>query len=128
MLMGMRTFGQMLREGREKAGMEQSVLGRAAGLGPDMISRIEGGSRTPSLDAAVLLARAVGLNARDAVMRVISQRDPLAYVVLRRGPDPDMTDEITLDPVLTALYSLPNELQRPLTTLILRLARRLSGR
>lgn len=94
-----------------------------------MISRIEAGNRLPSLDGAVQLARAVGLDPRDALLRVIAVRDPIAFQVLRQPPrGPDMPAEVVLDPVLVALRSLPAELQQPLSTLILRFARRQSGR
>ena len=42
--------GQMIREARLKAGLNQTKLGELLGVGQNYISMLERGQRTPSLD------------------------------------------------------------------------------
>jgi hypothetical protein len=57
------SFGGLLQEAREAAGLSRADLGRLADLDPSYVYRIERGSRRPSRKAVVALARALGLYA-----------------------------------------------------------------
>lgn len=50
---GVQDFGAKLKTYREKAGMSQNALGRASGLSPATINRLESGERSPSNRALV---------------------------------------------------------------------------
>jgi transcriptional regulator with XRE-family HTH domain len=52
-----------LRKARERAGLSQSSLARAAGIAPDAVSRIESGARAnPGFSTVARLASALGLS------------------------------------------------------------------
>lgn len=53
-------FGSRLRQLREEAGISCNELARRSGVSDGMISRLERGERTPTLDTARKLARALG--------------------------------------------------------------------
>lgn len=55
-------FGAALRRYREARRMSQSRLASRAGFDHSYVSRIEGGYRTPSRDAIVQFAKALGLS------------------------------------------------------------------
>lgn len=42
--------GQMIREARKKAGLNQTKLGELLGVSQNYVSMLEGGKRIPSLD------------------------------------------------------------------------------
>ncbi|MEX1142469.1 MAG: helix-turn-helix transcriptional regulator [Thermoleophilaceae bacterium] len=58
-------FGENLRDARERAGVSQAALARAAQVSPSEISRLEGGQREPLLTTIVLLARALEIEPID---------------------------------------------------------------
>jgi transcriptional regulator with XRE-family HTH domain len=55
------TFGQRLQELRQKAGVSQSQLARAAGIPMGTLKNLEQDRRVPRLDTADALARALGI-------------------------------------------------------------------
>jgi transcriptional regulator with XRE-family HTH domain len=57
-------FAAALREHREAKGLTRQSLALSAGCGLQAIAQIESGVRSPSLDLAARLARAVGLRAK----------------------------------------------------------------
>ena len=62
-------LGTSLRKAREQAGLSQSGLARAAGIAPDVVSRIESGARAnPGFATVARLASALGLSL-DALAR-----------------------------------------------------------
>lgn len=59
-------FGPKLKGYRERAGMSQNALARAAELNPASINRLESGERSPSNRALVeKICEALGLNGQD---------------------------------------------------------------
>src|SRR5262249_10252851 len=53
-------MGQRLKELRERAGLTQEALARAADVGTDAVRKWERGKRTPMLDRAARLADVLG--------------------------------------------------------------------
>jgi transcriptional regulator with XRE-family HTH domain len=64
----MMTFGQMLKDLREKLRLSQTRLAKACGFDHSYISRIEAGTRRPTREAVEKLARVLGVvdNERNA--------------------------------------------------------------
>jgi transcriptional regulator with XRE-family HTH domain len=56
------TFGERLKELRERAGLTQSAAAEAAGVGLPTLKDYEGNRRVPSLENAQSLARALGVS------------------------------------------------------------------
>jgi putative transcriptional regulator len=56
-----RDMGNRIRELRQARGMTQAALATAAGVQLDTLRKWERGKRTPLLDAAVLLAKGLGV-------------------------------------------------------------------
>jgi transcriptional regulator with XRE-family HTH domain len=63
-------FAPTLREYRDRRRLSQSRLAEAAGFDHSYVSRLESGSRTPTREAVLKLAEAMGLseNERDALL------------------------------------------------------------
>ncbi|MDI3340377.1 MAG: helix-turn-helix transcriptional regulator [Sphaerobacter sp.] len=55
------TFAQLLRRYREEARISQSRLAESAGFDHSYVSRLESGNRTPTREAVLKLAEALGL-------------------------------------------------------------------
>lgn len=55
-------FGPLLRRLRVDAGLSQPRLGRACGLNPTFISRLESGERTPRRDSLAAIITALGIS------------------------------------------------------------------
>jgi HTH-type transcriptional repressor of puuD len=55
-------IGNLLRQSRESAGLSQRKLARLSGLSNALISSIEKGDRTPSIESLERLAEAMGLS------------------------------------------------------------------
>jgi len=53
-------FGDRSREARESLGWTQLELARRSGLSPSVVSMVESGKRSPTLDTASKIARALG--------------------------------------------------------------------
>lgn len=64
------TFAQLLKRFREEARTSQSRLAESAGFDHSYVSRLESGNRTPTREAVVKLANALGLapEARDNLL------------------------------------------------------------
>src|ERR1700720_2226323 len=64
------TFGRLLRQHREHAGLRQERLAERAGLSVPAISNLERGVNRPRLETVTLLAEALALTAaqRDALL------------------------------------------------------------
>jgi transcriptional regulator with XRE-family HTH domain len=60
-----RTLGETIRTLRKQAGFSQERLAEKADLSPVYISRIECGKENISVDAAMRIAKAVGVRLRD---------------------------------------------------------------
>lgn len=61
-------FGQRLRRAREKAGLNQTQVGAAAGeIAQSVISEYENGERNPTLLTIYRLARAIGVTPGELV-------------------------------------------------------------
>jgi transcriptional regulator with XRE-family HTH domain len=58
------TFAQKLKQLRDRAGMSQEALARAAGMSVGNVHNYEQGIREPRWRAVVLLARALGVDSR----------------------------------------------------------------
>lgn len=56
-----------LREFRERSGLSQTALGDRIGLSKGGLSRVETGSRLPSIEVAVRLVEALSLTAAEAL-------------------------------------------------------------
>lgn len=54
-----------LRAARERAGLSQADLARAAGVSRQLISAVEGGRHAPAVDTAIRIARALGASVED---------------------------------------------------------------
>jgi putative transcriptional regulator len=63
-------FGEMLQREREKAGMSQPELAKAAGVPVGTLRNWEQGRRYPRPEAIARLAKALGLEADDLVTAV----------------------------------------------------------
>ncbi len=57
------TFGQRLKKIREERGLNQSELGKRAGMQPSAIAHFEADRRKPSFDNARALAKALDISA-----------------------------------------------------------------
>lgn len=68
-----RTFGEVLRELREKSGLSQEDLGFDSGYHRTYISLLERGHRTPSLEAIFELARALEVEPLE-IVRLVQER------------------------------------------------------
>lgn len=60
-----KTLGDTIRTLRKKAGFSQECLAEKADLSPVYISRVECGKENVSVDAAMRIAKAVGVRLRD---------------------------------------------------------------
>ncbi|MCS7293887.1 MAG: helix-turn-helix transcriptional regulator [Dehalococcoidia bacterium] len=70
-------FGTLLRQYRERVGISCSELARRAGLHYSYISRLEHGSRRPSLEAVERMVRALNLTAEEChALRVAAGYPP----------------------------------------------------
>ncbi len=58
------TFAQKLKQLRDRAGMSQEALARAAGMSVGNVHNYEQGIREPRWRAVVQLARALGVDSR----------------------------------------------------------------
>lgn len=65
-----RTFGLVLREQRERAGLSQEALAEKAELHRTYVGLLERGKRGPTLDAAYRLSLALGLSLTALVAEV----------------------------------------------------------
>lgn len=63
MAMFLENIGPKVKELRDRRGMGQVELARAAGVGQSLISRIENGTANPSLRTLVRIAKALGVEA-----------------------------------------------------------------
>jgi transcriptional regulator with XRE-family HTH domain len=80
-------FGLRLRAAREAKGLTLQQLAREAGSGFAAISKIERGDRQPSLDLALRLARALGLELADLSPRdwPLSRDRRVVLAAINRG-------------------------------------------
>lgn len=93
------TFGEMLREARERKGMDQTLLGRRAGMSRRHIEEIESGVpwEQPDRNEVVKLAQAVGATVDDTeeLLRAAGHLGPTEQLVSRT------LEWIWVDPLLT---------------------------
>ena len=66
-------FGEILCEERKKVNMSQEKLAEEIDATNVFISLLENGQRQPSLNATILIARALGISAGDFVGKVCSK-------------------------------------------------------
>ena len=69
-----RSFGQVLREARNTAGITQEALGARANVHRTYIGDLESGRKSPTLDVIVALARALGLTGQE-LMGAVEKRE-----------------------------------------------------
>jgi transcriptional regulator with XRE-family HTH domain len=62
-----RLLGEAVRAARKEAGFSQEKLAEKADLSTVLISRIERGIQSPSVDNSAKIAKALGVRARDLV-------------------------------------------------------------
>lgn len=99
-------FAALLKTYRERRGLAQRALARAAQINPAIISRMESGDRGPSGPPQVLaIARALGLAAEEAdallasagfwpqVYLALGPGDPTLRAAARVLASPDLGDE-----------------------------------
>ncbi|HEX3298817.1 MAG TPA: helix-turn-helix transcriptional regulator [Actinomycetota bacterium] len=89
--------GQILREGRLRAGLSQRRLAELAGATQPTVARIERGSIQPTFERLLELVRACGL---DLDVRVVPL-DEDAWTVARRGLE--LTPDERLDRAVAAV-------------------------
>ena len=75
-------LGRTIARQRKAVGLTQAQLAEKIGVQPETISRIETGSRTPSLDLVVQLSDALSLELHD-LFRLHDRDDPKDEVVER---------------------------------------------
>ncbi len=68
------TFGQTLRDARERAGMSQDDFGRATGIHRTHISLLERDVREPRLDTLVRLSRGLSLSPAELLEHYVASR------------------------------------------------------
>jgi transcriptional regulator with XRE-family HTH domain len=98
----MSTFGMLLKEYRERAGLSQNELANQAGLSASTISRIESGERNAprSRKQVVAMARALGLSQEEA------------DILLSAGDfAPGTAPELAVHPRDETLYRIAQELE-----------------
>lgn len=89
-------FAQLLKQHRESIRMSQSRLAEVAGFDHSYVSRLESGNRTPTRDAVIKLAEALGLEPE--------QRDNL---LASAGYMPQRVESLLADePILTEVLRL----------------------
>jgi transcriptional regulator with XRE-family HTH domain len=71
------SFGEVIRRGREAAGLNQKQLARACGtISPMYVCQIEKGDRVPSVRVCRLLAKALELNEQKLLLLAHQTRAP----------------------------------------------------
>jgi transcriptional regulator with XRE-family HTH domain len=65
-----------IRRLRRHQGLTQEALCERAGLSPDAVTRIESGSRTPTIDTLVRIAAALGVAVEDLLRGAARERPP----------------------------------------------------
>lgn len=68
-----KAFGRVLRMARLRQGTSRAAVGRRAGIGLDTISRIERGTREPSLSVLLNLAAAVEMGITDLMAALVAE-------------------------------------------------------
>ncbi|MDA7645136.1 helix-turn-helix domain-containing protein [bacterium] len=68
-----RRVAELLREERSRGGLSMTDVAAKAGLSQQMVSYVERGLRTPSLDTLVRMADAVGCDLPDILTRARSE-------------------------------------------------------
>src|SRR5690349_8112042 len=100
------SFGALLRQHRQRRGMTQQALGRAAGYSTITIRKVESNSRRPSADLAQHLARTLGLDGTERRAFLARAEHPVDAQPPGDGPSP------------AARASLLSALGQPLTPII----------
>lgn len=72
-------IGKILRTYREKTGKNQTSIAEQAGISPSMLSQIERGSVSPSIETLLDVCRALGLDSAELFSRISSGRAPTVY-------------------------------------------------
>lgn len=62
-------FGDWLKKKRAARGLSMATLGASIGVGPSQVALMEAGTRRPSYETALRIARAFGENS-DAVLKL----------------------------------------------------------
>ena len=70
-----KAFGKVIAEARTRRGMSQEQLAEAIDSTNVYISLLENGQRQPSLNAAILIARNLGMPPEEVVAHVCAQLD-----------------------------------------------------
>ena len=103
-------FGEWLKVARRRRGWSQRRLGEVVDLSKAQISRLEGGVQSTKNDTAVRIARALGVNPREALDALAT--DTLDGEGTERIPD---EEQATVD----AYLGIPPEIRGPLKAAIL---------
>ena len=98
----MSTFGALMKNYRERAGLSQHDLAVQAGLSPSTISRLEGGTRGPLRKRGQVLALAKALGLR---------QDETDILLSSAGLAPSTAPEMSLHPRDETLYRIAQELE-----------------
>jgi transcriptional regulator with XRE-family HTH domain len=64
------TFGEVLKEERQKQGLSQEALAFKSGLDRTFVSLIERGKRQPSIDSLFKLSKALSVKASQLIERL----------------------------------------------------------
>ena len=122
--MTLTTFGQRLKDQRQKLDLTQQELGQRAGLSVAAIRKIESGERRPSKDVAEALAKALNVPPAELEAFVAAAReDKHAHIHTARASIPNnlpalLTPLIGRDDDLTALIKRMSNKEARLVTLI----------
>ena len=98
----MSTFGILLKNYRERAGLSQNELAVQAGLSASTISRVEGGTRNPLGKRRQILALAKALSLQQSEIDALLSAADLA---------PSTAPELSLHPRDETLYRIAQELE-----------------
>ena len=79
--MSTQTFGNRLREIRERSGLSQQALAKRAKISSATVSRIELGQSSPTLDTVEALADALGLSLVGMLRDGMDRPDQLAALI-----------------------------------------------
>lgn len=91
-------FGSWLREKRKHASLTLADAAQRAGVSEGFVSKIEKGTKRPSVDVLVRLAQAYGVRPVDALRRGDLLTDEAVIDLARR---PTYADVVTGDPDLS---------------------------
>jgi transcriptional regulator with XRE-family HTH domain len=72
-------IGIILRTFREKTGKNQTSIAEQAGISPSMLSQIERGFVSPSIETLLDVCGALGLDSAEVFSRISSDRAPTIY-------------------------------------------------